>query len=286
MAIDLRSNPDPRVAMRRLVNLSLIAHDVDPEGFGHGTQWYPRGHDDVANIGATHGWSLKTAAGVTAALSPGTEWSLNLKHADSVGKLLNHPQFGAAWDAHVRGDSSGLRSLAEQSGLAQTKTADLTKAISIAKGQDFDEALTSPKTYSFATNLFDPSDMSRVTVDYRSADLVADAMRPTKADRGIGGKRKKDGTPPQRYGDYEDFHRGAVDILRRENPSAFGDLTPNGLQAGTWVFGKTLEKRGDPSASRGDSRVGQSYQTRAEMLQQGSLSRSDHFTIGVSDGSK
>ena len=132
------------------------------------------------------------------------------------------------------------------------------------QGEDVDDVMprrTAPKTNSFAHNIHDPSDSSRVTIDGRAHDIGQNEMWPWEytgrgihnADLKSATKLKKDGTPAasfgkrSRYENFEDAYKTAAAHVGEESPSA--------MQAITWVTGKRIER---PALSNGQARkVGQ-----------------------------
>jgi len=49
-----------------------------------GTAWYPNAQKEIKNLAAKYRLSLETIAGVTAAISPGLNWDINLKQAEML----------------------------------------------------------------------------------------------------------------------------------------------------------------------------------------------------------
>lgn len=275
-------DPDPRESMRRLINMALIAKDLDPERFGHNLAWYPRGRDTVNDISAEHGWTQRQGVGITAALSPNRDWDENVKAVHDLGRVVDDVDFHKEWQEQVPGQerTQGLSDYLSGTSLKRSTNNDISRALAIHYGRDYEDVLGHPKTHAFAENFWKPTTSDRVTVDGRHADLVADSMRPWQSARGIGGQRLKDGGPPQRYGEYEDITRGAHAALQEADPGTFGPVIPSATQGALWEFAKVLERRGDMSF-QGDRRIGQSYEARLDLYKDGNLSRNDHFSIGL-----
>jgi hypothetical protein len=104
-----------------------------PEHIIQGMTWYPRAHDIATQIGKG---DVRLGAGLIAALSPMTQWSLNLRNAESMARGL---AVGAL--------SKSVR-----------------KAERILAGEDFDTVLPrGSKTWNFAHNIAGSG--NHVTID-------------------------------------------------------------------------------------------------------------------------
>lgn len=125
----------------------LGAYDAaDPSAMAAGLDWYTRAESTMAAMAERTGTDRRTAAGVTAALSPRTPWARNLSIAEDV----------------IRAARSG----AESAPSVGTR-ANVDKAWRIANGADPDSVLGGPKVTAFYANL--TGDPDRPTVDVWAA---------------------------------------------------------------------------------------------------------------------
>lgn len=256
-------DPTRRTMVRRLRNIYEATPDEVREA---GENWYGNVHDAVHKaVSATPGRTMLHGAGVVAAVSPNMDWERNNINAfDELSSLS-----GRQWDAvHRSAAAPGPRTDAAREalhGLSISSASDrnLMKAHRIwVAGENPDEVLprsTAPKTNSFMHNIASPHVAGPVTSDGRHSDILADGMRPWEYDRGISSGANKRGTPT-RYERYEDATRAAA---------KGAGILPHQMQAVVWEQGKRIERGFDPTRSKGDVRVGQSYQKRQASFNEG-----------------
>ena len=205
--------------VRNVVNQYRAA---TPEQHEDGRTWYDRAHDVASEVGRG---DTKTGAGVLAALSPRTEWGLNVAQARQMGSVTT---------AHVRALQAGDRSSVAGTPLARQYTANIVKAHRIREGEAPEAALPQDlKTGHFYHNIADPASPHHVTVDSIAADVARNYRQGSNADRGL--------QAPGRYGKYVDVYKAAAKHV--EEP------LPQRVQATTWVA--TPRVRGRNSPNRG-----------------------------------
>ena len=128
-------------ADRRLVTLFQSATDAELD---YGLTWYADAHEQLRSIAAEHGVSVDTAAAVTAALSPQTNWPDNL---NKTRQLL------------ATGDTYGFR-------------LGRGRAQRVVAGEAPLDVLGGPKVRAFYSNLADPVGSDAVTVDRHAVDAA------------------------------------------------------------------------------------------------------------------
>lgn len=147
---------DPRHFTLMVRNIESAYHHATAAQLQEGLAFYPRGQEIAHEIGRGN---IKVGAGVIAALSPKTEWGLNVSRAQEFMK---------------KGTVAGL-------------SANVRKAQRIREGEDPEEVLPMHlKTGHFYKNLSDPDNPNYLSVDTHAHD-VASAMKPGYASRrGLG----------------------------------------------------------------------------------------------------
>lgn len=259
-------DPTRRTAVRRLRNIYEATPDEIRDA---GMSWYSNVHDAAMKAARGAGRSTRQAAGVVAAVSPNMDWERsNINAFDEIAEI--RPEH---WDTIRQSARSGRRTqeakdVLKGMSLAKAPDTSLLKAHAIwNEGADPESVLsrqTAPKTNSFFRNINEPHQYGDVTVDGRHSDLIVDAMRPwsgTGSSRGISSAALKSGRTT-RYEEYEQHTRSAA--------RHYGIL-PHQFQAVVWEAAKPIERGFNPDRTKGDARVGQSYQRRMNEFRRGSL---------------
>jgi len=135
------------------VRMILAWHDAADPANVAGAQWYGRGRAHARRMAREHGTTVRTAAGVIAALSPRVRWEQNLEYADRV---LEHA-------AHGPVQTIPCPNLGVFSGSS-------IKAWRISLGERPLSVLGGLKTRAFYRNL--SGDLAHVTVDVWAARAV------------------------------------------------------------------------------------------------------------------
>lgn len=290
------TNPQHRIAaINRLttMGLSLPSHLVREGG-----SWYPEAHENVAATARESGLSLHTAAGVTAALSPASDWgSHNIPavsqaaglrkkdwstimrlHGESVADLHRRRAAGTATSTERPVKHPGISDLLSERGatsLSQATVPNLIRAHRMVVGGehplDVLTRQTSPKTRAFYTGIAEPRHRGReIPIDYRMYDLIANEMRPQNTERKIDvGSYARASMGKTRYEHAEDIVGEVGRTMRLLGGRRFGGASsPLGAQATLWMGGKHHELHMPGSkASRqrpgerfsGPARRGQAY---------------------------
>ena len=260
-------DPDPRVAATRVRNVALLAKNQFPDIYNEGKSWYENVNAAAAKGAAgMSGRTTKHAAGVISAVSPNMDWDRNNIDAfDELSSLSGKQWSAIRKSARTEGGRTDEAKSA-LSGLSVSSATDagLIKAHRIWHGgEDFEDVLsrqTSPKTNSFAHNIWKPHESGHVTADGRHSDIIVDSMRPWElGSRGISSAALKTGKQT-RYEDYEHATRIAAKSL---------NLLPHEAQAIAWEMGKRVERNFNPDRKQGDARRGQSYSGRMDEFSQG-----------------
>jgi hypothetical protein len=195
-----------------------------------GLVWYEEAHDTARNLAAEFNVSLRQAAGVLAAASPGMPADQNF---GSIAALI---------------DGTLARLTGRQRHKAQACLVDDPAEVLNPR--------TGPKTWAFFHNIADPSDGEFVTVDGRHADVIVNSMRPWQAARGLD-----TGGPNSRYASYAAVTIDAARKLRRRK--RFRGITPAQVQAVAWCHAKAIEQSGTTTRGlprkQGPQRRGQEY---------------------------
>jgi hypothetical protein len=159
-----------------------------------GHTWYEKANEIAHKIGKG---DVRKGAGILSALSPMTEWGLNVRKAEELVKTGTTTSTG------------GMQ--------------NVRKAQRILEGQDPDQEFsmkTGPKTYNFYKNIADPSSPHYVTID-RHAYNAAVAQSGALDELGgkvVGGK----------YNHFADAYKNATYRIG-------GSLVPQQVQATVWV---------------------------------------------------
>lgn len=127
-----------------VTNLSAVLQSATDDQLSEGMLWYPSAFDTVADMAARHDVTHSVAAGVVAALSPRTFWSVNVAAADYMLATNGEHYESTLWANHNR-------------------------ALNVMRGADPLTAWSdrAPKIRSFYRNLC--GDTSAVTVDVWAA---------------------------------------------------------------------------------------------------------------------
>lgn len=134
-------------------NLRRRLDSASAQEWRDGLAWYPAAHDICQSVAATHGTTVETAAGILAALSPQTEWSLNLRMAETFIET------GGAPSGHF--DNADRKARAILGGAAPL------------------DVLGGPKVRSFYRNILRPECPGAVTVDRHACAVLYGTTTPT-----------------------------------------------------------------------------------------------------------
>jgi len=159
-----------------------------------GRTWYEQANEIATEIGKG---DAKKGAGIISALSPLTEWELNVRKARELAKTGTTSATG------------GMQ--------------NVRKAQRILAGEDPDTLFdfkTGPKTLNFYQNIADPSNPHSVTIDRHAYDA---AVNRAGALQEIGGRVKG-----LRYTHFSDAYKNATYRIG-------GSLVPAQTQASVWV---------------------------------------------------
>lgn len=155
--------PFPLTESAMVSNLTDVLSRATDSDLASGLSWYPSAFDACATMAEIHHVSHETVAGIVAAYSPRTFWSVNLDYASQLLAFGEHPE-GSLWSNHNR-------------------------ALAVLRGADplteWSER-TAPKIRSFYRNLC--GDLDAVTVDvWASLAALTDANDPARVIRRVGG---------------------------------------------------------------------------------------------------
>jgi hypothetical protein len=158
-----------------------------------GTHWYEKAHEVANKLG---GGDARKGAGIISALSPLTNWDVNLRRAHELVKT---------------GDTKAM---------SYNQTVGKAKRILAGENPDelFDEK-SGPKTHAFYHNIANPGNPIPVTVDRHAYDIAV-GQKGAMDDR--HGNLKG-----LRYNHFADAYRNATHKLDLE--------VPNQVQAVTWM---------------------------------------------------
>lgn len=264
----------------------MTAHlrNASDEEVAEGLNWYRSVNNAVKaslpNLGTlTHPVSESRAAGIVGAVSPNMDFAKNNINAlDEIRNLTPEhwdmiKQSAGRTTVNAVGQPTKAKRLTEVTDMLREVAPSLSvstdngllKAHRLLQGEELEDVLprrTAPKTNAFSRNiLLDPS---VVTIDGRSADMIANSRIGWQENRGINSADLARGKT-SRYEDHEEVLRQATARAVRLEPR----LREAGLahayegQAITWVRGKNEELRRPDGTSRkiGTPRVGQPYTT-------------------------
>lgn len=186
--------------------IATMVRDAPGPILADGLAWYEQAHAAAVDLARGFGITLRQAAGVLSALSPGIDAELLLANG-----------------LDVIGATGAMRAKAQR-----CLTADPTEVLNPHSG---------PKTWAFFWNIYAPSLRDHVTIDGRQADIICNRMRPWRAERGIAR-----GGPGTRYESYEFVTEDAARVLRRSR--CFRTITAVQVQAVSWMHGKAIERQG------------------------------------------
>jgi hypothetical protein len=187
-------------------NLRRLFREATPEEVDYWGHWYRRAHDVVAQMATRHQVPFAVAAGVTALLSPGNRWWINVRAAD---KLLTF------WRAGIL---SSIR--------PSTYPDQFKKALDFLATFDRDgridlSGIDSPKVSVFFRSLADPDGLAHdIVLDSHAINVWRGAKIPIK---GTGQP-----TVEERANMLRDYRRVANEV----------GVTPQGLQAILWFLWK------------------------------------------------
>lgn len=268
-SFDIYSPQQMGAVVRRMTTFTeSIPKDIVESGKG----WYHEAHDVAAQAGKEFNIPTRSAAGMMASLSAGTEWETN-KNAfhDLLRMPASHRGVIERSSVSPRRTEDAEALLAEHYPHLSTSTdRNILRATSIYKGADPEKVMpssTAPKYNAFYRNIANPEGED-VTVDFRAFDLVSNEMYPSRDyNRGIDrGELLKKGRNP--YQPNMPRYQRIADVYRRVAAQSGGVFTrPNQLQAVTWVAGKDIEtslptKKGERRKT-GMARKGQPYMDRS-----------------------
>lgn len=268
-SFDIYSPQQMGAVVRRMTTFTeSIPKDIVESGKG----WYHEAHDVAAQAGREFKIPTRSAAGMMAALSAGTEWEAN-KNAFHDLLRVSPAHQGVLLRSSVapRRTAEATDLLAEHyPHLAVSTDRNILRSHSIYKGADPEKVMpfrTAPKYNSFFHNIDDPEGED-VTVDFRAYDLLSNEMRPSRDyARGIDtGALLARGRNP--YQPTMSRYQRMADVYRRVTAQSGGVFThPNQVQAVDWVAGKEIEtslptKKGTPR-QKGMPRKGQPYMDRS-----------------------
>ena len=139
----------------------------------------------------------------------------------------------------------------------------LSKAHRILTGAEWRDVIdptTAAKTHMFAENIENPANEA-VTIDGRSADVVANRRRDWKENRGVETARLSSGKET-RYETHERAHTTSARDLGAQDPRWRG-ATGSAVQAGLWLAAQQIERSAPTTTGKprvlGEPRVGQPY---------------------------
>ena len=130
-------------------NIQSILDMSSTHDICHGIAWYQIAHTIAANIAKRHDRSLQTVIGITAALSPGCQWTKNV--IDTIA-MLEHGS----------------------NAIVSTYNANKSKAASIYTGADPDLILGGHKVKSFYQNMMLPEQDRHITIDRHAINASCD----------------------------------------------------------------------------------------------------------------
>lgn len=263
--------------------LSLPSHHLHDYA-----KWYSDAHNTISKQSDDLGISPHRGAGIVAAVSPAMDFEnqnievlnhiagLSTEHWDAIRTDAKRQR-----DSYVEQRSRGIkhpstpRSEEVKSMLSEVapSLSSSTNRFILQAGElfhnensSYDDVLqrvgrggasNNLKRHSFAHNLefVEQGTSPHVTIDYRMGDMAANAMRPTKHDRGLDAQG--------RYAHHEQWVRNVAAGFRREMPE-FAHISDADMQAILWKGGKNLiemhgfTKSGEPR-KQGPTRTGQQY---------------------------
>lgn len=175
-----------------------LATDEDKEC---GLEWYRTAHSIAQGLADDHGLELEQTAGIIAALSPRTAWTLNVRHARQMVET---------------GDSPGL-------GLGRRKAQRILagESPSVVLAPPANSPTSGQKVRSFYVNILNPDDPVSVTVDQHAWCITK-------------GRYSTEKPPLDRVGEYE----RVAEVYRRAG--AIMELLPSQVQAITWTTWRRL----------------------------------------------
>ena len=260
-------------AARRLTNMALSG---SAEDISAGKYWYPEAHEAMHEMSRTYEHPVEAAAGATAVLSGGAEWSqknkamtaqalelhpshwneLAASHASEITRVAGLKASGALPSTAGVGRTEEMKAMLREHApaLGQTTNSQLLKARRMIHGggagsgpehplsvMDPD---TSPKYRAFYGGLIDPRHRRvDVPVDYRAADINRNEMQPRDwKGRGIDYFYPKRGQDKSPYMHHEQLIADVASATRQQGGRKFaGVSSPLSMQAYLWGMGKNYE---------------------------------------------
>lgn len=266
-AFDIHSPQQMGAIIRRLTNFTehIPEHHIEA-----GKIWYPRAHDVARRAGEEFGTSTRSAAGMMAALSAGTEWEQNKSAFHDLLRMTPEHEEVIRRSSFEPRRSKEIEGLLKEHypGLSVSTDRNIGKALDIHRGADPEDVLdrrTGPKTNSFFRNILNPGG-SEVTVDFRAFDMVSNVMRPSRDyDRGISSAELIRGTRHPYKPQQSRFERIADVYTGLAKRGVRGLTRGNEAQAALWVAGKDIElsrpTKGGDQREKGIPRRGEPYMT-------------------------
>lgn len=186
-------------------NIRAVLQQATPDEVDYWAYWYHQASDECAKLARRHKISLPMAAAVTAALSPGNKWWINIRIADQLitfwesGALKRMPKL-SAYPSNIQ------KSIDMLDHYKQTGTVDTAK-------------IDTPKVGVFYKSLVDPEGVDReIVLDGHSINIARADKRSLK---GIRAPTKQE--------------RKAIVDAYEEVAQEF-DLTVQAVQAITWFI--------------------------------------------------
>lgn len=179
----------------------------------NGVEWYHAANKAAAIMAHRYGVTMKTAAGVIAALSPNNRWERNLSDADSMIR------------AHSTGDYNAADSIK-----VGTYNANKIKALKILSGDDCLQVLGGLKVRAFYDCIIGGDS---VCVDGHAYAIWTGQYIPTT---------KTPKITPKVYSAIAADYRKAADTI---NSILQAEYSADQIQAITWLVWRRLIKEGD-----------------------------------------
>lgn len=237
-----------------------------------GKKWYHEAHDVAVQAGREFNMPTRSAAGMMASLSAGTEWEVNKNAFQDLLRMPTEHRSVIQRSTLGKGRSKEAEALLKEHypHLGTSTDRNILRAMSIHKGADPEAVMplsTAPKYNAFYRNIANP-ESDDVTVDFRAFDIISNQMQPQRDfPRGIDrGELLKKGRNPYQS-DMPRYQRIADVYRRLASNSDFGFERPNQAQAAIWMGGKDIEtslptKKGE-KRKVGMPRQGQPYMERS-----------------------
>ena len=273
------------MASARIARFGMEYGKSHPDVLARGKQWYDVAHQDIQSLRGDI--PMRTAAGLVSVVSGGSDWEkANKRVLEGVGSLEESDwqdirsstasQYKQLATERAAGKTTSKKAarhadissmLAEKAPiLSLSSNEQLIKAHSILRGADPESVLdpySSPKTARFYHGLLQPRHRDPgIAVDYRMADVVANQMRGTGTERGLGtGHYKRPGRGLTSYQHHEQLINEAGAQMQALGGRQFQGMgTPLRRQAAIWSMAKDYEMtHPEAKAGMGPVRRGQKY---------------------------